>query len=252
VKELDKFSVFVIIAIVGLICLVCGTRGQAYEGDVEGGNTQIVLAPVIVQHGIQAYYKIHHSWPSTWQDVVDEGLWQTSIPTIDGQALNPDDSSIDFFDDTYYAGERTTGQNGTAAVLMGGQPAGSPQVQTILVQPPKTYDQIFAELDPVLPANFNQKYGNDPAMLKLFGILGEVWGMHAIYSTVHGAWPSDLEEFLDSGLSPVTRDSINPVTGQTFKFDGSAGDVSITYGPTGPRIRHIERDGSMPLKTFTY
>lgn len=235
-----------------LSSITTSVGSEGYPGSIKGHDASIVVSAVIVQMGVQAFHKAHNHWPATWEQVIQDGLWQTGIPTQSGEAIDPDDPSVDFLDDVYYAADQVSGSSGNVSILMGGQPTGSPQVKTVEIEAPKDYDLLFQEMDSYLDSQLESRYSDDLQMKRLFAILGEVSSMSGIFFTTHGRWPENLDEFLESGLSPINRSSINPVTGVTFRFDGSGGDVTIEFLELGPRLRHFDRDGSVPANPFTY
>lgn len=229
-------------------------KSQAADnpGRIDEG-AEIVVPPVIVQVGVVAYYKVNGFWPDSWSDVVAEGFWQTPIPSKDNSHVNPDDRSIDFYDDVYYAARLLDSSSESVTVIMGAQPNGSPPLRNLKVEPPKTYFEFFGEMDGYLETDLQATYGSDTKMKKLFGLLGEMQTMMAIFFTTKGRYPSSLNEFFESGLSPVNYDSINPVTGLAFRFDGSAGDVMVTFDEErSPHFVHINQNGELPPTTFSY
>ncbi len=223
---------------------------SAYPGEIKDKHAQVILSSAIVQIGAQAYYKVHGEWADDWATIVEYGLWQTAIPSKTGAHVNPDDQSIDFKDDVYYFAGLMPG-SANPSVMTGNAPD-STHLQTIDIQTPTTLGEFFERMEPYLEDSLDSRYSNDVEYKRLFAILGEVSTMCSVFYTVHQRWPSSLDEFLSSGLSPIDRTSINPVTGEAFHFDGSAGDVEIFFTENGPHIRHFERDGSEPANSFSY
>jgi hypothetical protein len=85
--------------------------------------------------------------------------------------------------------------------------------------------------------------------------------MITYYRDVYGDYPKSIEELQSSGLSPVNADSINPVTGTPFRFDGAANDVSYRYfAPRqtehgfigGYELQHVDADGRKSEIKFSY
>ncbi len=246
---LTVLSVTAVLSIL-LIGKVRANSGS-YPGELSSGKARVVVSSLAVEFGLHAYYKVYGTWPQSWQAVVDAGLWQTEIPSRDGSRVDPDDPTIDFFDDVYYSASQSFGSDGKARIMVGGNP-GSQPIRTILLDPPKTFDSYFTEVDGHVGSNLSSSYTSDLEMKRLFAILGEVSSLCGIYYTVHQQWPQSLDSFLSSGLSPVNKDSINPVTGQRFRFDGSSGDCIVTFSEAGPQLSHTERSGSAPTYKISY
>jgi len=203
-----------------------------------------------VQAGVQAYFCAFGSWPDSWAEVVREGLYQASLPAFQGGTINPDEHSLDFNGDVRYV--PAEGQQ-TPQVLRATEMSDDNGVYSCPLVPLRSYED---RLSGTQPEELRAEYAPhlaDMDMLRLFGILHCVAQSLSIYKSVYGEVPADWEELCQSGLSPTGENGINPVTGQQFRGDGSAGD--IYYEKLGPEqflLHHVNRDGSYPHWRITY
>jgi len=174
----------------------------------------------LVRGGIRQFYKVFEQFPAHWSDVVGAGICQVTLAGPEGQVIDPDDATLDFPGDVRYLGLES----------------GSPRVaflssegttQNVGVNTPTPYAQILTRADQA-----HLQYGDpDNAVLtsfmtrrdwlRLFAIDGLLESALRQYTVANGEQPASIDEFLDSGFSPIDRDSINPVTGEHFTFDGA-------------------------------
>jgi hypothetical protein len=224
-----------------------------YPGNGPGGS-HFYIGMQSVKLGLFYFHKVYERWPSSWQEVRDSGIFQAEIPGFDLMPLNPDNSEITDYGQVYYSPPSNPESNPvvmTAEYLNGFH---------IRVEPAngymKTYAVSFRDYDehnadkPGREAIYSS-YLNDENLLKLFAILGIMTQNIGLFQNVNGHLPVDMQEFMASGFSPVDANSINPVTGQPFRFDGSVGDASYEILENGQfRLRHVEAE---PVEFgFTY
>ncbi len=220
----------------------------SYPGKTVRGSYS-VISTKFVQMGLQAYYKVYGQYPESWAAVRQAGIVQTAIPAIGGQWIDPDDSSLDYDDDIYY--DASPMATGNLPRLLWSPPVGNQHVETIRLEPPTTYD-TFLGMAPDMGFG-PSPYVGDRESQRLFGALMCLEHMIIVYKKVHGDWPASQDAFFSSGLATIDKTSINPVTGQPFRFDGSAGDVRLEFGgQRGYLLRHVGLDGQVPDTGFTY
>jgi hypothetical protein len=70
--------------------------------------------------------------------------------------------------------------------------------------------------------------------LRLFAICGLLEDTLRQYTMANGEQPASIDEFLGSGFAPIDRNSINPVTGERFAFDGAPRDLFIGLSSEPP------------------
>jgi hypothetical protein len=224
--------------------------------DLVNEMNQISVAQVQLQTGVQVYYRTFGRWPSSWSEVMASGIWQKPLVGPQGQAINPDDGKIDVAGDTLL----DTSDGYPRLVL---QQNGMFQNSVAYKNRGKTTADLLSELDAYYPDANLSSWVTDTNRMKQFGVLGSMRRMISHYKYVFGDHPKTIDEFIASGFSPVDRSSINPVTGQPFKFDGSANDIYWKYlAPTphpssgkligGFQLIHVLPDGSLPKTNFSY
>jgi len=70
------------------------------------------------------------------------------------------------------------------------------------------------------------------------------------FQAVHGRIPRDWDELVDSGLGPIDRQSLNPVTLKPFAGDGSPDDLIYVVTGDAARgrqswlLRAVDKDGN--------
>jgi hypothetical protein len=211
---------------------------------VDGDETMdILFAQSHIVSGAVYYYKVYGQWPLTWNEVVSAGLCQTELLTPAGLPVNPDDGSLDFqYDCTYKCDARQS--NPAVAVSLDFKNGGTHSAE---IPAPRSYAFTLSFIEPGSPGyEFVESYRSDPERLKQWAIVGMIWLGLRQYRDLHGDYPHDLQEFLQSGIGTVDAASINPVTNEVIKGDGSANDIVYEYvdiPDVMPTILPVDADG---------
>lgn len=264
--NIRKYSVAAAVILVAL--LIHGTTPAAAQStfsrsvfsQASGTNetaSRLALVPctVLFARSMVADYRLRGHWPERWADVVAEGIFQTRLTSPDGSVIEPDDGHLDFMYDLVY--EPSEDLQGVAHCWFAFDDEGLVTKRTDL-EPGQTYADYFEISEQVIrqagddpPVERYQDYLGDDNMLRLFAILhclnrGSVW----IYTNLVGGYPPSAEALIDSGYSCVDMNSINPVTGLPFRFDGSPGDIG--YIPEIGRFYHVEPGDEYPVLRMDY
>lgn len=218
-----------------------------------------------VKAGLCTYYQLKGRWPDKWEDVVKEGIFLSDLVTVEGHIIDPDDSKMDYFGDVYYTplGDGEVDARFTYVYDMDGM-----QIKQFVLEPPTTFaDQYtwMAENGQLTRNNEKAKkyisaLVQDPQRMKQIALATMLYKGIRLYNVIHGQPPATWNEYINSGLAPIKGDSINPVTGELFRGDGSAGDFLYKcYSPgeignENPAIyfTHIDLDGNKPLVRMSY
>ncbi len=212
---------------------------------IDAGRRLIPANMVMI--GVRQYYKVYGHWPQNWQAVRSAGIIQVELAVPGEGLVNPDDPSLDFMNDVYYAG----GENDGRALVVSKTDPENP-VERLYLDPPKTYSLRFApgETPPFGDNEYEMSsFLGDTNRLLQFAVAGALDDCFTNYAAHHGRGPASIEEFMSSGWSPLTMSSINPMTGNAFKLDGSSNDLAInslsdTEGMV-PHCRPVLADGTM-------
>jgi hypothetical protein len=222
--------------------------------DYPGWNPDRGIAVDVARHqlqlGMQYYYMVYGYWPASWQDVVRAKLIQVPLVGFQGQIIDPDDQSLDFEGDCYYDVSTATSQQVQLLQLLD---ISGMYIDHIVIPHFTTYEELFMDLE-----NYKLPPAEIAVMRQLnfkqyFAIIGISRSGLDLYYRVYGHYPSTWMDFLNSGLAPINRESINPMTGNPFYGDGRAGDLYYEYlSPDAFKLFHVNLDGSYPEVRFSY
>jgi hypothetical protein len=217
------------------------------------------VSSTLAAWGVSYYYKIHGSWPKSWNQVVSDGIVQTPILGWMLENINPDDPSLDFLGDFYLdTSYCSAGRNPFLRILT--NYSGPYIYHKKCPKPSNTYLEVFAEIDERFYQggdSFESQFPNLDEQMKMFAIIGMAKKGIGLYFTIHGDFPKSWTEFINSGLSPVNETSINPITGSRIYGDGRANDIYYKYtvnedGKPIYLLYHIGPDGALPTVWFAY
>jgi hypothetical protein len=222
---------FVILSLAISATGVTGATGQSPEEAWPHINPETGrhgLYPTnIVSAGLEAYCRMTGKWPLAWSDVQEAGIFQVPIVGFHGDIIDPDDGEIDNYGDVVYTGgtERGTAQIGICVQ------ADSATVELVEIPVPPSYADYFANLQ----VGETDRMGEprycyvdwllDKDMLRVFATLHVIRYSLICYENAYRTMPDSLDQLIEAGMSPVDYSSINPVTGTTYRLDGSPGDV---------------------------
>lgn len=229
---------------------------DSYPGWNVGRNFWVELAKHHVTAGVQGYYAVYGEFPRRWSDVVAAQIYQVPLTGYSGEMVDPDDQAVNDFGDVYYLPD--LGLQRARIVSYRNPPGGMTTDYQDISAVPTFRERFEAGAASGSPADL-MKYSDDTPRLIQFATLGAVRRGLMVYRDLHGDFPRSFDEFIASGLSPVDRRSINPVTGQTYMFKQAPGDILYEYrqpsasgNPGRYKLVHCNRDGSLPQYWFTY
>ncbi|MCB1218107.1 hypothetical protein KDL44_11985 [bacterium] len=232
------------------LLLLCNAPSSARDisaADYPGnGNGVIVnVAQAMVSKASSRYYRVYGRFPSSWSELLDSGILDVELRGYQLQPMDPDDGSLDYPSDVYF--ENNKGQ----AFCHWLNPL-TEQPHRIRLQFPSTYGKDLAEMSEVLqlPAEVDvllRNYASDEQQLLQFAQLGLIRDFLGIYRDLHGNWPASMEQFMDSGLSPVGPGTLNPLTGQPYRYDCSAGDIRFIVSNGYATVEHVDGSGPLPV-----
>jgi hypothetical protein len=197
--------------------------------------------------GARHFYRVFGRWPLSWREVCDCGLFQARLVLPGGSEIDPDDPAPPAvpgevrFRPAADAGSTPTVLSCYASTA--GQPGapaaeGVVEVHSTSLERGNTYADMFQakaaiQNEEVLAAMNKQiaYLTGDPKRLLQLGLGDMILDGLMLYRMVHGDYPRTWQEFITSGISPVGADSINPLTGQVLRCDGSIGDYFYQYIP---------------------
>lgn len=208
----------------------------------------ISVANAMLASAARYYYRAYGEFPATWQDLRQSGLQDAPLVGFQMQAIDPGDASLDFPGDVYF--ENRDGAGILHSMELNGE------ASEILLGIPQSYAEQFSKLSEMLPmtevqARRFREYAADEKQLLQFAMLGSISRSLMIYPDVHGSAPATLDEYMNSGLCPITPSTINPVTGVPFRFDGSPGDITFRITEHGVGFRHVDAEG-VDMPWFMY
>jgi hypothetical protein len=210
-----------------------------YPGLMPDGRGVVLVAPDLVQQGLLAYFELHGDYPRRWKDVVDAGLCQVELRTSSGRLINPDDSSLDFYEDIYYHYRPTAECEILHVYNIGGRHVKTTKVERMQGV---TLCSALEGGKPELTAALS-----DEQIFKAYLVRTMLSQSVMLFYDVRKRMPQSLAELLDSGLCLFDRQSINPASGQPFSAGTGPWGISITdqSSPEKPgRVPRIEmRDG---------
>ena len=215
-----------------------------------GSIDEIDTASWLVQEGAQAYFKVFGTWPASWQDVEAAQLVQVELVSLSGNEIDPDDQSLDFAWDIQYVPQ--TGGNPPQIAQRVSVEDG--RVNMYEIFPVKSYTERFGESEnpDIRSALLNED------RLKQWAISGMLFRSLTLYLTLFEEYPETYQEFVCTGVTCIDSSSINPLTQESFKGDGSSNDILFfpkadpdTGEIVGIAILATDDEGSMPWR-FTY
>ena len=241
----------VIAAITSIPFLICfafaqGSFSEDYPGN--GSETIVSLADAQVAQGARLYWRVYGHFPENWVTVEASGISEAELVGFQLEPINPDDPSLNFEGDVYYENN-----NGTAFVHVMNNRGEQKRTR---VQMARTYTQVlgdfgeFVELTDEQQARIDEIINSEEQLLQ-FAMLGNFNRSVELFRSANNRFPNDLQEFMDSGFSPISSSTINPVTNSPFKFDGSPGDVRVAFSDDSASIRHVDEKG-VKLPYFNY
>ena len=248
-----RLSILIIFVVILFLSLSTANAEDfpQYHPDYPGNganDSHFYVGMQSVKLGVFYFHKVFERWPDSWQEVKDSGIFQADIPGFDMQPLDPDNPELTEYGQIYYEPASDADSNPVihTAVYIGGFKIRSEPANGYMPVYRIQFRDYDADLTDKMETEFRySKYMDDEDQLKQFAILGIMFSNINLFRTIKGRLPNTMQEFMASGMSPVDENSINPVTGQPFRFDGSVGDVLYKITDDGNFIlRHIEENES--------
>jgi hypothetical protein len=223
---------------------------EEYPGIASDGSKIVDVSVGMVQLGIQYYFKVYGEWPDNWGEVVEKGLCQVPLVGYRMELINPDDGSFDFNGDVVYD---STEQADGSVIVSEVIDIDGYVVKNIPVTPPVDYSELL----PVLlefegSRNLSAQFA-DENWLRQFAATGMIRERVLLYIDLEGGVPCSLNDLIVHGLSPYDYDSVNPLTGREYSFDGRA--LDIYYDPIDLdsfEVLPVDGNGKLPEVRFTY
>lgn len=219
-----------------------------YPGNWTRSDGQTVvginIALALVQEGVYAYFYSIGEWPESWSAVIDSGICQVPLTSPQGYSIDPDDGSLDFmWDVSYIPTDGYYSPPKTVAIM----DIDGPYTSTDPFESIRSLETIVETKDPERAMRYQGLIDN-PDWRKLAGIRRLCNKMILRYNMLKHDWPS-WEEFHSSMWSPINSASINPLTKQGFRFDGSPNDLQVIYpNPEGmPSVQMTDINGEVTL-----
>jgi hypothetical protein len=215
-------------------------------------GTYLQFASYWVKNGAQQYYRLNGRWPDSWHEVVEAGLFDAIMVNLQNQPIDPDATEIKNYGDVRYLPAQGSGDPQLVLAFyndgMRTKFYAIPRPQTLAEQAADAAQQLNAKGDTQSASQLTQAMASD-----------QVKQQHALsvmlqrgvemYAVAFNHYPDSIAELLGSGIGPFTPGSINPLTGQPFKGDGSPLDFSYYATPaTDDRpaafyLNHVNADG---------
>ncbi len=241
--ESNGYKPIVLAFLLTILCLVpCSAQDfVAIEYPGRGDAYIVNVAQAMVTHSCNRYYKVFGRFPETWSQLTDSGLQEAQLYGYLMQEIDPDDGSLDFNSDVYL--ENNKGQLYCHWLdPITGQPS------RIRLQFPKTYTHDIDTMRNSLDLSSEQdgrleEYATSESRQLQFAHIGLMREFIGIFHDVKGYYPSSIDEFLSSGLSPINRDTVNPLTGYPYEFDGSFNDIEFQVNEMFSTVTHMDQDG---------
>jgi hypothetical protein len=262
-RRLDVWKVILLPFLAAILCLIAmqaAFSSQSTDG-ADKSIPAVVLQPVAMPEGkgeinydgtylmsgARHFYRVFGRWPQSWREICECGLFQARLMLPGGSEIDPDDPAPPAAPgEVRYRPAADGGSTPTILVCFAssaGQPAAPAAVSAVEVrstplEPGRTYAAIFqakiAIQNAQVAAAMNKQAaylaGDQKRLLQL--ALGDmILDGLMLYRMVHGDYPRTWQEFIGSGLSPVGAGSLNPLTGQLLRCDGSIGDYFYRYIP---------------------
>lgn len=230
------------------------TPASTYPGWNRTGTMWTNVALHQVQTGVTLFYQVYERWPSSWREVTSSGLWQTPLRGYDNSTVDPDDGQVNGFGDLYY-----NPQQDPPRIHFWHFAAGN-GIETVILSKPQTLRNRLNELDAHYGDTSVSSSLGEERRLILYGVTEGIRRTLPIYRDLKGNYPMSFSELLQSGLFPIDRRSVNPLTGAAFTGNGAANDILYRYfsqsetpsGQPSYMVRPIEADGNPPEVIFTF
>ncbi len=207
-----------------------------------------------VRTGVQQFYRINGRWPTAWLEVTNQGLFDCNLVNLNNDPVNPDATRINTYGDVIYF----TSNNDNDPFIIYSDYANGPHQRTFDIPKPPTFEE-----EAKIAAELQEEHGNAPSAKLLIAEVAkpEVKLQHALEAMISqgielfvlqfNRFPDSLAELFESGIGPFTPESINPLTGQPFKGDGSAWDFTYHSYPEGLNgsghpsvyLNHVDANG---------
>jgi hypothetical protein len=214
------------------------------ESKLFPGNGVVVPAFDWLGSAPMHYWMVYEHWPERWQDVVDAGFVTQPLYDPFGKVMNPDDGSWDFPGDVQYS------YQGEAVPLIVPEP--SPEGTDYSYPTASctaTWEQMFAMSVQKEAAEKLKGNKERQRQLSVCSLIRE--GATRFYEA-YGRLPASYAELAESGFSPLTPGTINPLTGKPYRGLGEPNDfVFVCSLDDGSKHVFIGMDGKEVLPKFT-
>ena len=188
-------------------------------------GTQFVACQIslrLAQQCIYSYARVYGAWPASWQDVRDSGICQVALYSPGGVEIDPDDGVVDYLWDFIYVPATDAAPPET---VMLGDFLGDVRESHDPFEENSSLDDMLANMDAETFEYFDPLFA-DMNWRRLYAIqhtcnMMSMWLQHTPEN------PTELQEFLNSEVSPIDEKSINPLTGEKFGFNSQPNDFLV-------------------------
>lgn len=201
------------------------TYSENYPGLRSRGGVANV-ADSQIRNAIDAFQLVYGRNPASWAEIVDCGLFDNELRGFQMEAIDPDDANIDFVGDLYIDAETQLDHDGNI-LLLDYWNRSTIDVGGPVIEPGASYESRIA--DTLTYAGDQRELidawlANEQQLIQ-FGHVHQLLAALTVYQWVYGKYPKTLMELIETGVGPLHADSINPMTGLPYRFDGSRGDL---------------------------
>jgi hypothetical protein len=241
-------SLFTIIAAVAIVCISAPLLSVAQSGDsadnrlvtsadypwLKSDGSFLMFSGYWVKNGVQQFYRLNNRWPASWQEVKDAGLFSATLVNFANQPVDPDSTSVLDYGDVRYIPPSGDGNPQLVQVLF----LDGPYQKMTIIEQPEAFEQELArvaaklvELGKNTEARELQSAMSTPEARFQNVISTMITRGIEIYPFIHNNYPESLAELFASGVGPFSPGTVNPLTGQPYKGNGSALDYSYYMTP---------------------
>jgi hypothetical protein len=250
--DMGTIRLLIVSLVLAITCLTMASAemeiSDEYPGNGFQGDGVLHLAPAQVSAAVKVYQKVFGVLPQSWQQVKDSGTYELPLVDFQMHAFDPDgDAPISQGACRYSTG---VDPDGVAYYIITTLDLdGVPSDLKVRDEDPYSYDDMLnfikgqADMSSADLTAIDNWLASDAQKLQ-FGQLSLLGGSLRFYHDIHGEYPADIPALIDAGFGPFTHDSINPLTGELYKFDGSIGDIRYMLTPEGHvSISHVWQEG---------
>jgi hypothetical protein len=223
---------------------------RGYPGNWVRPDGKIVvgtnIALRLVQEGVYAYQYAYGTWPASWSEVTEAGICQVSLMSPQGYQINPDDGNLDFmWDVVYIPADGYYGPPKTSTIMDVDGPYNSLDPFELN----DSLEQMVAKMKPEQAAQYQGLVENRD--WRTLAAIRRYSNNMIIEHYYLKGWPK-WDEFFGSLWCPIDSSSVNPLTGEGFKLNGSPNDFAVTVANKEgmPSLQITDQNGMIPFAIY--